>query len=325
MKLEGMTFAAATALIQELLLLERPLRGALEKRLDELGLSLQDLETLETRLTTTFRAFKETGQDNLSDLSLPNEACLFFTWLMADFATTSDSEQFSSRVNLRALSMAPKNEVNLGAYRVTVVGWVVGRPIVLWSNLYPAVLPNFSRNLNSESVLAFDGLLSHAEELGKLRDLFGEASLGEISKSAVVVRLCGLVESIHKPKGDSNVDQTLTASLYSILRECGQSIPESKRAKWMKDVDLFVEARNAVAHVWKRNADKRSLSEIVDTFEIGFLLELFEISTYLVAGEISRDMRNENARSAIRWLETIERDIETQEQSLAWFPTLTNS
>ncbi len=304
-----LTSVSAIALIQTIVESEdREFNRDVEQRLGLLQLELVDLkEMLRDIEFFVRRGVQETG-DYSEQLDLPEEFSAFFSWLLCNRTLHGDSHQFDLRVNTNIAQVCEALTLNLAEHRLKVVGWVVGREITGSLSGFPASLPSKCADIPDLASLAFVGLLEHQQFI--LDSVTGgfNAFENEMSISSLPVRIAGLAEALIQSGGDS---QNLSDVMLIAYQQSKGVFPQNLQSRWSgAEIQSLIQDRNAAAHVWDDGSGRPTLKELIEKLTAEYASSLFELATYMVAGAISKSLKNLELKRVEQWHKAISRRIE---------------
>lgn len=303
---------AALALIQTIVESEDlEFTRDVEHRLGLLQLELVDLKEMQKDIDFLVRrGVQETG-DYSEQLDLPEEFSAFFSWLLCNRALHGDSHQFDLLVNTNIAQVCGALTLNLADHRLKVVGWVVGRETTGSLSGFPASLPSKAANIPDLASLAFEGLLEHQQFiLDSMRGGYN-AFENEMSVSSLPIRIAGLAEALVQSGGDS---QNLSDVMLIAYQQAKGVFPKTLQSRWSGvDMNSLIQDRNAAAHVWDDGSGRPTLRELIEKLTAEYASSLFELATYMVAGAISKSLKDLELKRVEQWYKAILRKIEQLE------------
>ena len=281
------------------------------QRLGLLRLELVDLEEMQKDIDFLVRrGVQETG-DYSEQLDLPEEFSAFFSWLLCNRTLHGDSHQFDLLVNTNIAHVCGALKLNLADHRLKVVGWVVGRETTGSLSGFPASLPTKAANIPDLASLAFEGLLEHQQFiLDSMRGGYN-AFENEMSVSSLPIRIAGLAEALVQSGGDS---QNLSDVMLIAYQQAKGVFPKNLQSRWSGvDMNSLIQDRNAAAHVWDDGSGRPTLKELIEKLTAEYASSLFELATYMVAGAISKSLKDLELKRVEQWHKAILRKIEQLE------------
>jgi len=200
-------------------------------RASQVGLTRRDLESLSERLAKKTSILADTQNVNLDTFVLPEEFALFFSWLMSDLHLRSDSYDLNLTVRKAYLEASAKLGISSSEQTLNIVSWIVGVPSLFGGSGYPVALPVSAAEISPDAMLAFEGLMAHAELLLGLKVETRTVNQAEMALTTFLIRITGLVEAIVRPHA-GNDEHKAVEMVKAAVKNIQHTLPRQLKRHW---------------------------------------------------------------------------------------------